>query len=370
MNTTGILKTVLAVSFVIAAFTVFSQSQAKPSIAVVSIDTKGLSVDNETMSNIVRLELEKIDKFEVLDKYDVTDIVEENDIIPDQCFGKNKVIKVGTLLKSDKMLTGSAEKFGEKIIVILRLIDVSEERVETTSVMEYLNVQSEIQTMVMISLNELLGIPNDPHLVDLLINYNLPITSTKTTVNLTGPRIGATYALGDAGKRLQASKNEGGYNMFPITSMFGYQFEQQYLSSGDFQALIELIGAVNGLESGNFIPSVTFMNGFRFNNTGFEFGIGPVFRLVKVSDGYYNENDQWVRLKPDEEVPAQYQNSIEEAIDHRGTLQTSLGLVVAIGRTFRSGYLNVPVNAYLIPRKEGTVVGLSFGFNTSKRPKL
>ena len=69
--------------------------------------------------------------------------------------------------------------------------------------------------------------------------------------------------------------------MFPVTSMFGYQFEKQYLSSGDFQALVEVIVAVNGLESGSLIPSIAFINGFRFNNGGYEFGLGPVVRLVK-----------------------------------------------------------------------------------------
>ena len=40
---------------------------------------------------------------------------------------------------------------------------------------------------------------------------------------------------------MTSSKNSGGFDMFPISSMIGYQFEKQYLSSGDFQALIEFI---------------------------------------------------------------------------------------------------------------------------------
>jgi hypothetical protein len=71
--------------------------------------------------------------------------------------------------------------------MILLLIDVKAKTVEKTSVMEYLNIQSEIQTMCIISLNDLLGLPNDPHIVDLLINYNLPIATRKTSVRLNGP---------------------------------------------------------------------------------------------------------------------------------------------------------------------------------------
>ena len=345
-------------------------AQDKKTIAIISIDTKGLNVDNETMASIIRLELEKIDRFEVLDKYDVNDMLEANQIDPSTCFGKNAVVHAGQILNADLMLTGSAELFGEKIIVILRMVDIKKKTVETTSVMEYLDVQKEVQTMAMISLNELLGIPNDPHLVDLLINYNLPITTSKTTVKLNGPRMGAAFTSGATGSRMRDPRDEGGYNMFPVSSMFGYQFEQQYLSSGDFQALLEIIPAVNGLESGTLIPSLSIMNGFRFNKSGWELGLGPIFRVIKRSEGYYDESDQWRRLAdtPTDLVPVNA--DIEYALDNRGDLEASVGLIVALGKTFRSGYLNIPVNVYCSPRKEGSVIGFTFGFNTSKKPNL
>ena len=349
-------------------FSLLAQTSTKQTIAIVSLDTKGLELDNEQMSNLVRLELEKIDRYEVLDKYDVRDAVTMHDIDPDQTFGKTKVIAVGKLLETDKMLTGSAERFGDKIIVILRLIDTKSERIEKTSVMEYLDMQEEVQTMVMISLNDLLDIENDPHLVDLLIDFPGPITSTKTTLSLNGPRIGATYTGGIAGKRLQASKDDGGYNMFPVTSMFGYQFEKQYLSAGDFQALVEAVVAINGLESGNFIPSFTFLNGFRFNNSGFEFGVGPIFRLVRMAEGYYDEDDNWVYMR--RQVNVDPNIDIEEVIDNRGNLKPNIGLLVAVGKTFRSGYLNVPVNLYFSPRKQGSVIGVTFGFNSTRKPSF
>ncbi len=341
--------------------------QSKQTVALISIDTRNLDIDNVTMSNIVRLELEKINRYEVLDKYDVSDALERNNIDPNSTYGKNAVLEAGKLLGANKMITGSAELFADKIIIILRLVDVQSGKVEETSVMEYLNVQPEIQTMAMISLNELLNIDNDEHLVDLLINYNLPITTMRTTVNLNGPRMGAVYTMGDNGDRLMAAKNDGGYNMFPVTSMFGYQYEQQYLSSGDFQALVELIAAINGLESGYFIPSITFMNGFRFNDTGFEFGLGPIFRITKQADGYY-ENGRWI---PNSTVEVRPENvRVVSRIDSRGDLKASMGLIVAVGKTFRSGYLNVPVNVYCSPRKDGTIVGLTFGFNTTKKPSF
>ncbi len=347
-------------------FAATAQSK-KQSIALISIDTKGIDVDNATMASILRLELEKTDHFEVLDKYDVQDVVTQNNINPDTYFGKNNVVKVGKILGTDKMLTGSVERFGEKIIMIFRLIDVQQESIEKTSVMEFLNIQSEIQNMTMLCLNELLGIENDPYMVDLLVNYDLPIASTKTSVNLNGPRIGMVYTMGDTGQRLQDPKSEGGFDMFPVTTMFGYQLEKQYLSAGDFQALIEGIIAVNGLESGKFIPSISFLNGFRFNNSGIEFAAGPIFRLTRTTEGFYQDG-KWMRSADAQEIPQD--TEIVERLDDRGQYDLSVGMVIALGKTFRSGYLNIPVNIYMIPRKQGTTVGLTFGFNTTAKPKL
>jgi hypothetical protein len=342
-------------------------AQRKSTIAIVSMDTKGVNLSNDVMADVVRLELEKTNLYEVLDKYDVNDVLKANQIIAEQSFGKNAMIKSGELLQADKMLTGSVELFGDKIILILRLVDIQSKSVEATSVMEYLNVPAEIQTMALISLNDLLGIKNDPQLVDLLINYNLPITTMKTTAKLNGPRMGATLTTGSSGQRLQAARRDGGYNMFPVSSMFGYQFEKQYISSGDFQALIETIVAINGLESGAFIPSVAVLNGFRFNRSGFELGVGPNFRMVKLAEGFYQDGN-WTLLSEVENIPEGVE--IEELLDNRGDVRTSLGLLVAVGKTFRSGYLNIPVNVFCAPRKNGTTIGLTVGFNTAKKPKI
>ena len=102
-------------------------------------------------------------------------------------------------------------------------------------------------------------------------NIQALIISSKTTMNLNGPRIGATYTGGSNGECPQSSKEAGGYNMFPVT-MFGFLFEKQYLSSRDFQVLLEVIVSVKGLESGMIIPSVSFLNGFRISNSEYEFG--------------------------------------------------------------------------------------------------
>lgn len=361
---TIVFKMLIALGMLFASFAGFSQ--AKISVAVIGVDTKGIKLDNVSMGNLVRLELEKANRFEVLDKYDVANLLAENNIEPDNCFGKTKLVEAGKLLNSDKVLTGNVEKFGDKIIFVLRMIDVSSEKIENTNVMEYLHLEDEIQTMAKISVNNIIGVENDELLVDLLIDYDNLVSSPKTTVKLNGPRMGVSYVSGDISKRLSAPEEEGGYNMYPISSVFGYQYEFQYLSSGEFQALVELVGAFSGLETGSFIPSLSTLNGFRFNESGWEFGLGPIFRLSRMAEGYYDEENNW-HLADESDINNMY--PIITQIDSRGDLKLTTSLIVAVGKTFRSGYLNMPVNIYVVPKKEGTTVGLMLGFNIAKKQK-
>ncbi|MHC1702348.1 MAG: hypothetical protein AB9846_00440 [Tenuifilaceae bacterium] len=351
---------------ILLSFGLNGVSQSKVSIAVIGIDTKGMKLDNTSMSNLVRLELEKTNRYEVLDKYDVTNLLKEKGIDPDKCYGKIKLIEAGKSLNVEKILTGSVEKFGEKIIFVMRMIDVKTDKIENTNVMEYLNLEDQIQTMAKISVNNIVGIANDNVVVDLLIDYDNLVSSPKTTVRLNGPRMGVGLFTGKMAERLGASEEEGGYDMYPMTSVFGYQYEFQYLSAGDFQALVETVVAFSGLETGNFIPSISVMNGFRFNKKGWEFALGPIFRFSRVAEGYYDDNDKWHLT---EDMPPGITFPLENAIDSRGDVQLSTSLIVGFGKTFRSGYLNIPVNVYFIPKKEGATIGLNFGFNIAKKQK-
>lgn len=364
MKTQKIISALIAVFF-LQIFTNQVFSQQKETIAVISIETSGIISDASSVLNMTRLRVEKTGIYEVLDQYDVTDALKANNIDAGKCFGKTCLLEVGKVLRSDKILTGRIERMGEKIVIIYRLVDMKTQSVIKTDVTEYLNQEPELQTMIEISINNLFGIENDKELVDMLINYSRPISSPKTTVKLNGTRMGATWITGDAGKRLEAPHNEGGYNMYPLTSMFGYQYELQYLSAGEFQGLFEFLGTVNGLESGTLIPALTFMNGCRFNSGDFEIGFGPSVRLVKTADGYYDSNNKW-HLQNDNPDGIDYE--IVEQIDRRGDYELSTSLIIALGRTFKSGYLNIPVNLYFSPRKEGSITGVSVGFNLAKKP--
>ena len=165
--------------------------------------------------------------------------------------------------------------------------------------------------------------------------------------------------------------------MYPAMFNFGWQQEWQYLSSGSFQALIEGVFLLGGLESGKMIPSLSILNGFRVGKSGWEFAFGPSFRVIKKANGFFGDGQhgtvdgKWY-CEEDQEYftyynPAFY--STEERLDSRGDNTLSTSLILAAGKTFKSGYLNIPVNVYVSPRKEGTIVGFSFGFNVYRKPK-
>ena len=352
-----------------------AQSNPKPVAAVIGIDCKGILPDHESVGYMVRLELEKTDVYTVMDKYDVTETIKKNKIDGESCYGKTCVVAAGKVLGVDKMITGSIERFGEKIIISMKVIDIKTESVEKQSTIEYLNLQPELQKMIRISIQKLLGLSVDQAAMDMLINYDMPIISPQSMVRLNGPRMGASMAFGDVASVMKAPESQGGYNMYPTNFTIGWQLEKQYISAGNFQALVEFIPAISGLESGRVIPSVTFLNGLRMGKAGWEFAFGPNPRLVNKADGFFDVDNKlgaganaW-HLQEDW-TSATNPYPIVSRLDSRGMPTLSTGLFIGFGRTFKSGYLNIPVNVYVIPRKEGSVAGFSFGFNIQKKKRV
>ena len=369
----AIFTLVFAISFSHA----MAQSNKKEVLAVLNIESSGVIPDAQSIGNMVRLELEKTNKYNVMDIYDINDILKKNNLDIKNCFGKSCVIEAGKSLGAEKMILGNVERMGEKIAITLKIIDVKNAEIEESSKEEYLNLQVEIQKMIEISVKKLVGIAPDQNNMNMLIAYDQPIESPKTKMNLSGPRIGCFIATGDVGKLFRAPESVGGFNMYQATSQIGWQHETQYLSSGNFSALVEFIMMAGGIESGRFIPSVSTLLGFRMGRQGWEFAIGPSFRIIRKADGYYTRDEHGNPLWHLKSEWNNYQNStggfesnpypITTRVDSRGTPGLSGGLVLAVGRTFKSGYLNIPVNAYVVPRKEGWTYGLSLGFNIYKK---
>jgi hypothetical protein len=346
-----------------------SDNMKKKVAGVVSVDMKQMSLTPAQFVQLARLELVKTDSFEVLDSYDIEYLVKQKDTnLLRNCFSKACLVEIGKLSAADKVMSGSVIRFDDYVMINLKWVDVAGGVVEKEITNKFYYEPDNFPVIISLSVRNLLGMP-----VDSLIWYNLvyshpaeAYSSPKVeTINLSGPRLGFTFYTGEYAKILKLAESEGGYDASPYMFQFGYQFELRYLNEGKYQALFEFIPMITGFDQGYFIPSVTVMNGLRNNVSGIEIGLGPSFGVITRAKGFYDENHNWHLA--DHEANASGKYEVVKRLDSRGAPELFACAVISVGKTFRSGKLNIPVNVYCIPSKHGSRFGISFGFNTNRK---
>jgi hypothetical protein len=381
--------TYLITLFTLGTMHLFAQ-EAKPSIAVSNPNVNGLTSKTESVAKMMRLELVKMDKHIVLDEFDMGDILKSNPEFQNNCLGQECLAKLGAALKVDFMASGSVDALGNKIAVTIKIIDVENQKIYKSLVKEFDDQEAELQRMIEITLKEMYGVPVQKEVVDRIIYKNELITTNNVgKINNSGPRIGYAYLLGSMNEFASRPEAQGGLDIFPAVSMIGYQLEEQYVGTENFSALIEGIFNVSGLEQGQFIPSLTLMNGFRFGKAGWEIAFGPGFSLKKTSFGFFDDagvfGDKGVYFSEkdwnDYQIDQGFTNSVEPSEfnskynfdnkhgDTRGKTQLNTLFVFAFGRTFRAGALNIPVNVFYSSQKGGGMAGVNVGFNVQKSKK-
>lgn len=350
--------------FVMLLLPRFSMAQTpNSSLAVISMDVQMKELRSQDITELVRIQLTKYGRYEMMDRYEIQEVLTKQGLTPENCYSRSCLLQAGKALKVDKVLSGSVDRLGETMYIRLRMLDVASGSVEKEISEQFLVLPEKITTMVTISLNDLLGEENDPTLVHSLNSKN----SYESAVNnphydvmkLQGPRMGAAVFVGEGGRRMQRPRSEGGYDAFPIMFQFGYQFEKQYLTEGKTQCLVEFVPMISGLDQGMFIPSFTFMNGLRSNVNGMEIAIGPTFTFVKEGRFYYDANGN--AQLADSKLPDNVETF--KRLDSRGDVVLKSSVVIAAGFSFRSGRMNIPVNAYVVPSRNNLRFGVSFGFN-------
>ena len=383
------------------AATMLTQAQeTKPTIAVANPNVNGLFTKVESVAKMMRLEFVKMDQHLVLDEFDMSDVLKANPQFQTNCLGKDCLAKLGKSLKVDYIACGSFDDLSNKIVITVKIIDVKNESIYKSAVREFDDQEVELQRMIEIVLKEMYTIPVQKETAERLAFKNEPITSNNVgRIKNSGPRIGYAYLLGSMNEFARRPEAQGGLDIFPGVSMIGYQQEVQYVGTENFSALIEGLFNVSGLEQGQFIPSLTIMNGFRFGKGGWEFAFGPGFSIKKTSFGffdtegafgdanrYYSEED-WNEYSEREfsEVPEYNEggyfttpqpsqfvhtyNFDKKYADTRGKTELNTLFVFALGRTFRSGALNIPVNIFYSSQKGGGMAGINIGFNVQKSKK-
>ena len=144
-------------------------------------------------------------------------------------------------------------------------------------------------------------------------------------LHLSGPRVGVSYF----GRAITVTEDrfalDSGTVINPFVTQFGWQFEWMYFETVNGSAgLFEFIPLLGGMDQGLLLPSANLLVGFR-SYKGWEFGCGPNLSLA------------------------------------------GNGFVLAAGYTFRSGYMNFPVNFAVIPGPQDTRVTVLLGWNKRSR---
>ncbi|MFI5221805.1 MAG: hypothetical protein ACHQK8_05735 [Bacteroidia bacterium] len=356
----------------------------RPRIGVINIDGKIGEYDPAKLGNVARIELVKLDTFDVLDKYDVQDIIKSNNLQTENCYSTDCLSKIGKALNADYMLSGSVDILANNIIVTFKLIDVKKQIGVKSASNTYNNFPLEITSMMSITMKSMFGRPYDPVLFERVtkkFDYENPVSQPNVKqLQLQGPRMGATYLFGDDGKTMQRPLSEGGFGLNPLMFQIGYQFEKQYLNGGNYQALFEFIPMITGIDQSKFMPSLTLMNGLRDNKHGWEFAIGALIAFTQTANTYKGDDGKYYLLSTDSvgntrsymrapkmnsQSPVPTSN-VAERFDSGGDTKFMTAIIIAVGKSFRTGNLNVPVNFWVMPQKDAVRIGLSVGFNSMK----
>ena len=197
--------------FSISSLSFNAQSQ---SAAVLSVYTQSAKISPEMAESVLRVEMTKTEQFNVIDKLDMIEILEENEIDVSNCYGKKCLLRVGKSAGVDKVITGSIENLGKKIVVTVKILDVDSESYDKVAIEEFINLDAEIQSMVKIVVNKALGIENNQEILNTLVYFNQPPITPTTYLKNNGPRMGLSYVIGNTQKYFlrQKSKVDGDLN--------------------------------------------------------------------------------------------------------------------------------------------------------------
>ena len=157
----------------------------------------------------------------------------------------------------------------------------------------------------------------------ILVMVLLSLTTIAQQIDrLAGPRVGVTFLTpGFMSEELETS----------MITQYGWQWESRFADNGSIAGLVEWVVVVGGMEQQMLLPSISFLVGIR-TGEGMEYAVGPNLSA------------------------------------------TGINMVFTIGKNFKSGDLNFPVNLAFVPNgnvwgedeESGARISIMVGFNMGK----
>lgn len=341
-----------------------------PSMVIGGIEVRGITSNEDVLRSVIYKSLVNSKKYVVNDRYDVSEKIGIDKL--QTCMGKECLVKTGKELNADYAMSASYEGLGDRILISMKIVDVKTGEIVQNEIEQFENQPRELNRMTDIMIYRMLKIEVDNTVAKMLIFKDNPAASAGLgKMNNSGPRMGVAIVTEENAAYFTRSEKEGGVNAVPVLFNIGYQLEKQYVGSEKFSALFEFIGNVAGIEHGTPVPSFAILHGVRFGSGAWEIAMGPSLSMKKLLNGT-TDYDGTFRTYSDlanSGVLNADQFSYFDRPDARGAAYFAPNFVLGVGKTFRPGALNVPVNAYASFNKYGTTYGLSLGINITRSRK-
>ncbi|WP_148235383.1 hypothetical protein [Fluviicola taffensis] len=364
------MKKLLLVCIGICSFKSIAQVSQLPSMMIAGIEVRNIPSNEDILRSVIYKSLVNSKKYVVNDRYDVAEKL--GDTKMKECLGKDCMGKVGKQLSADFAISASYEGLGDRILISMKIVNVQTGEIDQNEIQQFENQPRELNRMTDIMIYKLLKTDVDLSVYKALFFKDGPTASSGLgKMNNSGPRIGFAVPTGENAEFFTRNEREGGLGTLPVLFNIGYQLEVQYAGSEKFSGLFEFLGNVAGMEHGSPIPSLAIMHGVRFGKGAWEIAMGPSFSMKRLASGttdYDGNFRTYQELYALNAVNAA-QMSYFKRPDTRGATYFSTNFIFAVGKTFRPGALNVPLNFYASMNKYGTTYGVSLGINITRSRK-
>ena len=160
------LRIIAIVLLNLSSFALFAQGPK--TIAVTQPVVSGMESTAITTEKMLRIEIAKLDKYYVYDAFDMAEAIAGNEEYKSNCQSKTCLTKLGKELGVDYAVSGSFDKLGNKIVIHLKLINVSTGSVIKTAMLEFDDQELELQRMTQCAVRKLHDLDVDKSLSDRL----------------------------------------------------------------------------------------------------------------------------------------------------------------------------------------------------------
>jgi len=184
--------------FIIHFHFCLAQTTEKPTLAVIAFrndhpDPKAIQY---SLSDLLRLELEKTDRFQVLDRFDMDYLMNQNKIDYQNCLSRFCLSDVSDKIKIDKLVVANIKPIDGRLSVTIKIFDQRSKQFEKSQTTDFLDIPAEIGTMVHMTVNQMFGLKNDEQVFQKLTLKNDYASAINNPEQLClrndGPRMGFT----------------------------------------------------------------------------------------------------------------------------------------------------------------------------------